>query len=87
MVSDRGIKVECSVTAAAAWVLWSLSTGLCLVAWGTKSIDLGMLSLLVCGAAVTMTIRVYFITLGRKIKAALIVAATEGAESTVRSLR
>jgi hypothetical protein len=52
-----------------------------------KSIDLGMLSLLVCGAAVTMTIRVYFITLGRKIKAALIVAATEGAESTVRSLR
>jgi hypothetical protein len=84
VVSDKHVEVSVACTIAAT--LWVLSVVLMAVSWFWETDSLARLSLLICGAAVTATIRVYFIGLGRRMKAMLIVAATEGPGS-VTSLR
>jgi hypothetical protein len=68
-----------------AYGFWVAAIVMCVLACAVNSPSLGRLSLLSTGVAATATIRSYFITLAVRIKAALIVAATEGRE--VRPIR
>lgn len=78
---------EISAGIVVAYLLWVLTVGLCIAAWVADDINVGRLSLLLCGAAVTATIRTYFVTQSERIKAALIVAATEQPGGRVRPMR
>jgi hypothetical protein len=54
------------------------------IGWMVKMPEVRSLGFIICGAAVTATIRSYLVTLRRRIEAALIVAVEE---SGVRLLR
>lgn len=64
-----------------AGVLWTLAFGLWGAAWIVGNSNVGRLSLLICAAAATMTVRCFFTTQQRHIKNAMRVTAT------VRDLR
>lgn len=84
---------EVSAGAVVAYLLWGLTVVLCVGAWVLGDINVGRLSILTCGAAVTATVRTYFVDQAQRIKLALMVTATvrEGeparGRGTVRPLR
>lgn len=80
---DRNI----SASTVAAYALWALSLTLCVVACAVGNIDVGRLSIIVCGAAVTATIRTYFIALSLRIQSAMTVTSAVRDGSQVRPLR
>jgi hypothetical protein len=79
-------RVEVSLGNLAAYGAWALAVALLAVAWITDGQLLGMTAVMVGMVAVTATVRTYFVGLGRRMKAMLIVAATEGPGS-VTSMR
>lgn len=83
----RDREVSVSAGCVAAYLLWALSLTLCMIAWFVDSMDVGRFSLIVCGGAVTATIRTYFVAQHYRIKAALIVAATEPPPALVKPIR
>lgn len=78
---------EISAGTVVAYLLWALSATLCAVAWAVGDINVGRLSILLCGAAATATVRTYFVAQSERIKAALIVAVTERPDNRVRPMR
>lgn len=78
---------EISAGTVVAYLLWALTFTLCIAAWVMGDINVGRLSIITCGAAVTATVRTYFVIQSERIRAALIVAATERPESRVRPMR
>lgn len=80
---DRDIRAGTVV----AYLLWALSLTLCGVAWAVGSLDIGRLSIILCGAAATATVRTYFVAQAERIKAALAVTAIARESGSVRSLR
>lgn len=77
---------EISAGAVVAYLLWALSLTLCAVAWVVGDLDVGRLSIILCGAAATATVRTYFVAQSDRIRAALIVAATEHPDGRVRPM-
>jgi hypothetical protein len=81
---DRQISVGLSsITASLAWALAFI---LCGVAWLLGSIDVGRLSLLLCGVAVTLTVRAFLVEQTARIKSTLIASHDIG-PAPVRSMR
>lgn len=78
---DRQISAGC----VASWAMWGASIALAVVAAIYQSMDVGRFSLIVCGGAITVTIRTLLEGHAQRIKAALIV--TGRAEDRVRTLR
>lgn len=78
---DRQINSGC----VAAWGLWGLSICFTIVGSIFHSIDIGRASILLCGGAVTMTIRQLLARQERIITTALIVSDRAGGE--VRPLK
>lgn len=78
---------EISAGAVVAYLLWTLSLVLCGVAWLADDLDIGRLSLIVCGAAVTATVRTYFVCQGERIRSALTVTSVVRGDASVRPLR
>jgi hypothetical protein len=72
-VMDRRVRVNVSATCATAYVLWAGAVGLWLASWVDHSPTIGRLSLIVCGAAVTATVRSYCVELSQRIRNALAV--------------
>lgn len=72
VVRDR--HVDLSLSCLVAYGLWLLSVGLVITSLIVESVEIGRVSLILCGAAITATVRTYCIVLGRRIEAALIVA-------------
>lgn len=70
-----------------AYLLWALSVTLFAVAWIVGDINVGRLSIIVCGAAATATVRTYFVAQSERIRAALIVAMTDDRTAQVRPMR
>lgn len=73
-----------SAVSVAAGTAWALSLGLWGLAWIISSDDIGRLSLIVCGVAVTATIRSYLVTQDERIRTAL--AVTSVVRDSVTSL-
>lgn len=78
---DRQISAAC----VAAYGLWVGALGLWITSYLSDDPGLGNLSLMVTGAAVTATIRSYFIDQSKRIKTALAAAQALG-DSPVRPL-
>lgn len=88
MMSDRHVDV--SVSCAVAYGLWALAVMLMGVSWFLPGEllqeDLARLALLVGMVAAVGTVRTYFVALGWRIKAALIVAAEDEQAATIPSV-
>lgn len=80
---DRDISVSCVV----AYGLWVLSFALCALAWALNDINVGRLSLIICGASITATVRTYFVTLSRRMRDAQVVTSTVTGSTRVRPMR
>lgn len=67
---------QISVSCVAAYVLWAASLIVWGIGWVTHIDDVGRLSLIICGAAVTAQIRSYIIDQHRRFRNMLAVTAS-----------
>lgn len=74
---ERDINARCLVV----WGVWTLAVAIWGAAWLLGSDHLGRLSLIVCGAAVTVTVKQMFVEQRKHLRATITVA------QAVRSLR
>lgn len=79
---DKQVGMSCVIATA----LWVLSLAVWGVAWAFDHEHLGRLSIIICGAAATTTVRCYFIEQYAKFKAAMVVTRAVQSEQ-IRSLR
>lgn len=70
--------LNASVTCATACLLWVVAVGIWLAAWRLDSPDLRTLSIMVCGGAVTATIRSYFVAWSRHLRTVMQVTGQGG---------
>lgn len=84
-MTDRAI----GVNGVVAWLLWTLAAVLLLVSWilweGDAARHLGKTALFVGAAAVTATVRCYFVCTNRMVRSVLAVRDSE--PSDLRSIR
>lgn len=78
---------EISAGVVVAYLLWTLSFTLCVVAWVADNLDIGRLSILLCGAAATATVRTYFVRQAERIRSALAITSVVRGDDSVRPLR
>lgn len=80
MLDERHISARCLMSSG----LWALCVVAWAVSWMVEQPDLGRLSLILCGAAVTVTVKGMFIAQRRYIKSVAAVTSVVG--SSVRTL-
>jgi hypothetical protein len=84
MIAEKEIKTNATALVAAS--LWITSLAAWGVSWAVDVFYVSILALLICGAAVTATIRSYFIAQTEQLRNALIVTG-RSSEGDVRPLR
>lgn len=84
-INDRAMSVGCAV-ATALWVLSGVILIFSVAVWdGPLALHLGRFSIILCGAAVTATVRNYFVTTNRVIRSVL--AVRDSVDEPIRAVR
>jgi len=77
-------EIRTSATCVAAMSLWLTSILLWAVSWAMDERYIAVLAILVCGGAVTATVRAYFIAQTEQLRTALLVTGREPRSDVTR---